>query len=320
MAAQENQALEELEKSFAKKAIEMFIQVNEFGSYLSKKSNRLLVMYKGKVQKEFSLDNIDVLMLGKGVSLSTDLLTDMCESGITIFFDFNNKYFMANSSFLSMPETRIKQAMMSPEKKLELAKGIISAKVFNQSTVLEAFEKSTEGMAEPELNELQAVMTFEAQSARYYWKNIRSMLTDYSFYSREPRNGDIVNTCFDYGYGVLRNCVFKAVLNASLDPYIGVIHETRNYKPTFVFDIMEIFRPAVDFSVVSTLLEKKWESFNEVKYPMVNKIMDCIYSEYKFKGQSSQMLRIMSLQCYSIADFIAHDGELDFFKVKEWKK
>ncbi|MEM3609931.1 MAG: CRISPR-associated endonuclease Cas1 [Candidatus Anstonellales archaeon] len=297
----------------------MLVQITEKGTYLSKKSNRLVVKQSGKVQKEISLDNVDVIILGKGIAFSSDLLVELCEAGITIFFDFNNKYFVSSSSFLSTPETRIKQINLSDDKKFFLAKGIIFTKVHNQFSLLRSFGLNAEiDLSNPQnMNEL---LSFEAQNAKNYWKNVRNLLGHQLFTSREPRKGDIVNSSLDYSYGIIRNLVFKAVLNSGLDPYFGYIHQLKNYKPTMVFDIMEIFRPIADFTVISLLLEKEWESFAEIKYLLAKNLMKMIYSEFEYRNQKTSLFRIMSLQCFNIANYIAHDEKLEFFRVNEWKR
>ena len=83
----------------------------------------------------------------------------------------------------------------------------------------------------------------EAQAARRYWH----MLFGSDF--RRDRFGDMPNPLLNYGYTVLRAAVARAVVAAGLHPSLGIHHHNRANPMCLVDDLMEPFRPLVDYAV-----------------------------------------------------------------------
>jgi CRISPR-associated protein Cas1 len=85
----------------------------------------------------------------------------------------------------------------------------------------------------------------EAQAARFYWKRI---FGDAKF-SRDPGGGLGRNAQLDYGYMILRAHAVRAVLSAGLSPSLGLFHRGRSNFFNLADDLIEPFRPAVDWTV-----------------------------------------------------------------------
>ena len=70
---------------------------------------------------------------------------------------------------------------------------------------------------------------------------------------------DITNNLFNLGYEVLKWEVYKSVINAHLDPYLGFLHSMQHGKPSLVCDLQEPYRPLIDGFLVNYCkhLEKK---------------------------------------------------------------
>lgn len=60
-----------------------------------------------------------------------------------------------------------------------------------------------------------------------------------------------MNNLLNMGYEVLKGEVYKAVLNAHLDPYLGYLHSIQFAKPSLVCDIQELFRTLIEDFLVS---------------------------------------------------------------------
>jgi CRISPR-associated protein Cas1 len=84
----------------------------------------------------------------------------------------------------------------------------------------------------------------EAQAARRYWP----LLMGESF--RRDRQAGGANAMLNYGYTVLRSGVARAVVSAGLHPSVGLHHANRGNPMCLVDDLMEPFRPLVDYLVV----------------------------------------------------------------------
>ena len=84
----------------------------------------------------------------------------------------------------------------------------------------------------------------EARAARTYW----STLFPGENFSRDT-NGLDRNTLLNYGYTVMRGFVIRAVCTAGLIPSLGIFHRNRSNTFGLADDLIEPFRPAVDYSV-----------------------------------------------------------------------
>jgi len=56
-----------------------------------------------------------------------------------------------------------------------------------------------------------------------------------------------LNRLLDYGYGVLRSAVLRAIAGSGLNPSLG--HHSRRNPFCLADDLLEPFRPVVDFAV-----------------------------------------------------------------------
>ncbi len=91
----------------------------------------------------------------------------------------------------------------------------------------------------------------EAQAARRYWP----LLMGEQF--RRDRQAADANAMLNYGYTILRSGVARAVVAAGLHPSIGLHHANRGNPMCLVDDLMEPFRPMVDYLVMEFVKDGK---------------------------------------------------------------
>ncbi|MCH2548255.1 MAG: type II CRISPR-associated endonuclease Cas1 [Alphaproteobacteria bacterium] len=127
----------------------------------------------------------------------------------------------------------------------QLWKKLVQCKIAGQHEVLQKLGKSRG-------NELEAMArrvksgdpdNLEAQAARRYWPLLMG-----EGFTRNP-DLDGANALLNYGYAILRSTVSRAVMAAGLHPSLGVHHQNRLNAFCLVDDVMEPFRPFVDFYV-----------------------------------------------------------------------
>lgn len=87
----------------------------------------------------------------------------------------------------------------------------------------------------------------EGRAARYYWARLFN--GDEGEFSRKPQGRSGRNALLDYAYAVLRGHGVRAVLAAGLSSCVGVFHRNRANAFNLVEDLIEPFRPAVDWVV-----------------------------------------------------------------------
>ncbi|WP_088889836.1 type I-D CRISPR-associated endonuclease Cas1d [Leptolyngbya ohadii] len=150
------------------------------------------------------------------------------------------------------------------DRRLDLVKAIVSAKIQNQYTVLyrhgqpENPLKQRKKQVDPQTT-LDKVRGIEGMAAREYFAFWQAMVGEsWSFTGRNRRPPtDPVNSLLSFAYGLLRGQVTAAAHLAGLDPYIGYLHEVHHGQPALVLDLMEEFRPLVADNVVLAALNNR---------------------------------------------------------------
>jgi len=252
--------------------------VDEFGSFVGKKSERLSVTCQGEKRIEAPLMHLEsVFITGKGISLSSDAVAACAEAGIPIHF--LNAYGQPVGSFYSASLTATIQTRRAQlqahgtEKGLLFAKAIATGKIRNQSNLLKYLSKNRREKQPEIYNEVRlladevldhlaevercvgetvdacrgVLLSIEGRAAQKYWAGVkRLLLVEMEWPGRRTQGAtDPFNAALNYGYGILYNEVERALVLAGLDPYAGFLHMDRPGKASLVFDLVEEFRQTV---------------------------------------------------------------------------
>jgi CRISPR-associated protein Cas1 len=128
--------------------------------------------------------------------------------------------------------------------KKRLWQALVRAKIRQQGAVLERFGKP-HGAFDLLARQVRSgdPENVEAQAARRYWPLLMG-----EEFRRDRQAGD-ANAMLNYGYTVLRSGVARAVVTAGLHPSIGLHHANRGNAMCLIDDLMEPFRPLVDYLV-----------------------------------------------------------------------
>lgn len=142
--------------------------------------------------------------------------------------------------------TRV-QSSVSTRLKESLWKRTIDAKCANQASL--ACQIAPD---HPNLRNLQEASqsrhkTKEATCARLFWGIFGSSLSQERFIRDRATPG--LNSLLNYGYAVLLSTILQKLLAVGLDPTFGIAHATRERSTPLAFDLMEPFRPCVDWRV-----------------------------------------------------------------------
>lgn len=121
---------------------------------------------------------------------------------------------------------------------------IIRAKIGQQAAVLSHFTGGHGGLA-PMARRVRSgdPDNVEAQAAQRYWPRL------FGKGFRRDRGAGGVNVLLNYGYAVVRAAVARAVVSAGLIPSLGVHHRHRGNPFCLADDLLEPFRPYVDWRV-----------------------------------------------------------------------
>ena len=121
---------------------------------------------------------------------------------------------------------------------------IVRAKIVQQATVLSHFTGSHGGLV-PMARRVRSgdPENLEAQAAQRYWPRL------FGKTFRRDREAEGVNALLNYGYAVVRAAVARGVVAAGLIPSLGVHHRHRGNPFCLADDLLEPYRPYVDWRV-----------------------------------------------------------------------
>jgi CRISPR-associated protein Cas1 len=263
--------------------------VDQFGAMVGLHSERLQVTLKKEVIAEAPLIGLEqVVISGRGISLSANAIAACCEQGIPIHFlsSRGQPYAALYSAGLTgTVQTRRAQLLAYGDGRgLALARAFAEGKIRNQANLLKymaKYRKETDATLYRELRLVagevlshvidldrlrggcvddvrEQVLSVEGRAAQRYWAAVKLVVpAELGWPGREGRGArDPLNSALNYGYGILYGQVERALVLAGLDPYAGFIHADRPGKPSLVLDLIEEFRQAVVDRTVLGLVNK----------------------------------------------------------------
>lgn len=294
----------------------------DYGTFLGLDSHRLAVRQEGEI-RHYPLNRLCTVSIAKrGVSVSSDLIEAFSNRGIKLFFlDFRG---VAHSAILGQSQhgvvaVRMAQMVFCQGNTLPLAKQVVIAKIRNQRAVLNHLDKyhrhpALQSAAADLLvnaakvkqgRDIETVLGFEGASATAYFQGLRqAQLFSSSFGKREGRGSrEINNAMLNLGYAVLSSYILNAVINAGLEPYLGIMHEQRPGKMALVLDIMEEYRAwVVDRAVIKLRArsEGKKTLDTDLKKALIAEVQNTCARKYLYRRKKHKLEHIIQRQVYRL--------------------
>ena len=198
------------------------------------------------------LSDIAVVLCGPKISISTGLMSKFGELGISLLVtDWRHVPVCALQSWSNhnrVGARQLAQANLSVPRSKNAWQQIIKSKIQGQANVQNALGHN---VTAHQLSELAKRVrsgdpqNLEGQAAKLHWKNF---VHDVPF-TRNADSADPLNAMLNYGYTILRGFAIRSVLSAGLWPGLGVFHHGRANAFNLADDIIEPFRPVVDYSI-----------------------------------------------------------------------
>jgi CRISPR-associated protein Cas1 len=322
--------------------------VDQYGAFIGKHSQRLQVKVKGEKVMQAPLLHLEqVLITGRGVSLSADAIQACCQEGIPIHFISSSGQPYAGlyaAGLTGTVQTRRAQLLAYEDGRgLALARAFASGKVENQSRLLKYMAKYRKE-ADPslyeelrlaaqevldhleELRRLQAervdevreqILAAEGRAAWRYWEALKLVVPEqYNWPGRRRRGAkDPLNAALNYGYGILYGQIERAIILAGLDAYGGFIHADRPGKPSLVLDLIEEFRaPVVDRTVLGLVnkgtklaQDEKGLLTLETRRLLAERVLARLETAERYERKQQPLRIIIQSQARHIATFVRGD-------------
>ena len=134
----------------------------------------------------------------------------------------------------------------------------------------QAIEKITKLNAK-KVDDIRVKLTsIEGHFGKPYFREIMKLFPEFmqEKFRQTYKAVGIVNNLFNLSYEVLKWEVYKSILNAHLDPYLGFLHSIQHSKPSLVCDLQEPYRPLIDDFLINysqNIAKSTWKQNTETK-------------------------------------------------------
>ena len=229
--------------------IKRIIDISE-AAYVRLKHQQLVIEKQSEIVGQVPIEDLGVLILQHPAIVLTQQLIVACQKNKVVIVFCDEKH-LPYSLILPIGEGHtlhnkiLKQQMaISEPTRKRLWQKIVQHKIKEQEQTLVMLNKES-----TRLSFLSTQVktgdsgNCEAIAAQAYWK----LLFGKAF--KRDTDLDGVNSLLNYGYAIIRAAVARSVCGAGLHPTIGLFHTNQYNALCLADDLMEPFRPWVDYVV-----------------------------------------------------------------------
>jgi len=260
------------------------IFLDDYGSFLGRGEGCLIVRDKNRNVEKYPLfeNEIGEVQIKIGNSVSSGALATCAFWGIDtlILTQRGNPVAVVRSlEDNSHVETRICQyESLKNGKAINAAKQIVVGKIKGQDYVLRKYgfrqhdlmqiKNRTDGIEPDELRVVRnKLLAIEGHATEKYFTQIFQMLPKAISIERRRtfKAYDGINNTFNLAYTVLKWKVYRAIIKAKLEPYLGFLHSEQFGKPSLVCDLMEMYRFLIDDFLIQYCKNLRKKDFSRKK-------------------------------------------------------
>ena len=260
------------------------VYVNSPDRYLSLDGENLVISQEGTEIGRVPLHNIERIMTFGHAGASPALMGKCVKNGIELVFMSRNGHFIARveGEVKGNVLLRRQQYRIADNEKgsLEIARNMISAKLFNSRWVLERMIRDHGARIDTDLfgkkseflnnsikqarncSDMDSLRGIEGEAASVYFSVFNDMILqqkeDFAFDTRNKRPPlDNVNALHSFAYSMATGMCTSALESVGLDPYVGFMHTDRPGRRSLALDMVEEFRSVLCDRFVLTLINKR---------------------------------------------------------------
>ncbi|MEZ5896380.1 MAG: type II CRISPR-associated endonuclease Cas1 [Parvularculaceae bacterium] len=223
---------------------------------LSLRQNQLIVSQDGE-EVTFPIEDIAYVILDtRQTTITGSVFAAILNAGISIL-QSDEKHIPCGIAFpfqahWKQGETAHLQTSLTQPFKKRAWQAIVRQKVRNQAAVLSILKTEKAGTEAAALKAMVAQVksgdpnNVEARAARAYWG---ALFKDF----RRADFDDRRNAALNYGYAVVRACLARSLSASGLIPAFGLHHASVTNAFNLADDLIEPFRPFVDYMALKKL-------------------------------------------------------------------
>ncbi|MDQ6991060.1 MAG: type II CRISPR-associated endonuclease Cas1 [Mariprofundaceae bacterium] len=258
--------------------IKRIIEISTAPAYISVKGMQLVLKREGDVVGSVPIEDIGVLIVDHpGCTYSHAALNELLANNVAVVICGKNHHpngllLPLDGHSVQSERYRVQTAAKEPVKK-RLWKQVVQAKIRHQAWCLDRCEKEGGDGLRLLANKVKSgdKENHEAQAAARYWK----LLLGKDF--RRRRDGLPPNGMLNYGYTILRAAVARALCGGGLHPSFGLHHHNRYNAYPLADDLMEPFRPLIDYQVFQYWRQGEGGITSEVKKSLLGVLSQAVF-------------------------------------------
>ncbi|MFT6204006.1 MAG: CRISPR-associated protein Cas1 [Spirosomataceae bacterium] len=211
------------------------------------------------VQRPVPIEDIGTIVLDHhGIRITQPAVNKLLANNVSLIYCDDHSH-MPSGLLLPLESNTIQserfrfQMEASAVLKKRLWQQTIKSKIENQGKVYEVTHLTASNFLQRRIKSVKSGDTDnqEGQAARHYWANLFSPEN----FTRD-RFGEPPNNYLNYGYAILRAATARAISGSGLLPTLGIHHHNRYNAFCLADDLMEPYRPWVDYLVWQKMKSK----------------------------------------------------------------
>jgi len=256
---------------------------DDYGSFLGIERGCIIIKDKYRRAEKFPLQEKEIgeVILKGGNTVSVDALISLAswDVDVLIVTEFRKPVAILKSlDSESHVKTRIAQYdALKNGKGIYIAEQIVKSKIKGQNMVLERYkfepyEPETTIKSDDLKEARKNFIGVEGKYGKYYYRCIFKLFPE-KIRPKDRRTYKAyegLNNVFNLSYEILKYKVYRALIKAKLEPYLGYLHSTQFGKPSLVCDLQEIYRYLIDDFLIRYCQNLKKKDF-VVKTEVISK-------------------------------------------------
>lgn len=217
---------------------------------LTCKDGQLVRRVQGEADRSIPLEDVaSIIITSFSASIHSHLFLEAAKHGVALIiceeFKPVSLVLPANRS----TDTLLTRALLKLDEKARarMWQATVDAKCGNQLSLAERLSPGDAVLERMRATARGRHPHKEATCARLFWQCFGRAMGEEDF-SRDRASGGL-NSLLNYGYAVLLSTILQKLFAVGLDPTWGLSHAPRERATPLAYDLMEPFRPCVDWRV-----------------------------------------------------------------------
>ena len=210
-----------------------------------------LICKTAEGERKLPLEDVaSIIITSFSASIHSELFLQAAKQGVALIICESFKPISLVLPANRSTDTLLSRALLrlTPRIRAHLWKKTIDAKCQNQFALAEHIAPQDKLLTTLRDTAFGRKPHKESLCAKTFWQIFGRSLKDESFVRDRARGG--LNHLLNYGYAVLLSTVLQKLLGVGLDPTFGIAHVPRERSTPLAYDLMEPFRPCVEWRVV----------------------------------------------------------------------